>query len=61
MTTSQQYMQVFFFLKNGPLTCSWGSFCDLENAHGFVNVKLVIVELWVEREVQHLQSKLITV
>lgn len=49
---------MYTVIQNRPLTFNLGLFCSFESACGFVNVKLVIVDL--RGGVQHLQSELIT-
>ena len=60
--------QIYTIIKNRPLTFKLGLFSHFESACGFVNVKLVTVDLWAggvgglgRGAVQHLPSELITV
>lgn len=52
------FTKIYAVIKTRPLALNGGLFCSFESACGFVNVKLVIVDLW--GGVQHLQSELIT-
>lgn len=51
--------KIYKVIKNRPLTLNLGLFYNFESACGFLNVKLVIVDL--RGGVQYLQSELITV